>query len=173
VVGLDRQRHFDLVKLALDNPEFFAVVDGDLARGGDLRLRTYANLMMGYWVAMWELGELGESELRALTCGMFANDAARTWWGQVHGRWITVPSRRRRRFITIVDEEWSKAEAVARTAVPRIVAEPEHATELRRRGRFAAATWGVAVVCGMVGAAAGAGLARRRGSAARRSVERS
>jgi hypothetical protein len=111
LMSLDKQRHFELVKLALDNPEFFEILDGGPLDAQDGKRRVYANLALTYWLAMWELGEIGDAELRSLTSTMFNSRVSRDWWQQVNGYWITVHSRRRRQFIRIVQEQWTSATA--------------------------------------------------------------
>ncbi|GAA3348361.1 hypothetical protein GCM10020358_66570 [Amorphoplanes nipponensis] len=113
LMSLDKQRHFELVKLALENPEFVEVIDGSPLDAQDGRQKIYANLTLTYWLAMWELGEIGEAELRTLTSHMFRSGISRAWWGQVSSRWITIRGHRRRRFVQIVREEWATAEGHA------------------------------------------------------------
>ena len=113
LTSLDKQRHFDLIKLALDNPEFFEVMDGSPLEEPDGRRKIGANLTLNYWLAMWELGEVAEPELRALTTNMFRSRISRAWWGEVNQSWITARGRRRRQFLRIVHEEWMSAGADA------------------------------------------------------------
>ena len=109
LMSLDKQRHFELVKLALDNPEFFEILDGGPLDAQDGKRRVYANLTLTYWLAIWELGEIGDGELRILTSTMFRSRVSRDWWGQVNRSWITVRGRRRKQFMRIVHEEWAAA----------------------------------------------------------------
>jgi hypothetical protein len=111
LLSLDKQRHFDLVKLALENPEFFEVMDGVPVEERDGRQRVYANLTLNYWLALWELNEIDEPQLRMLTANMFRSSISRDWWRQVHGNWTAARGRRRQQFIRIVHEEWTSAVA--------------------------------------------------------------
>ncbi|GAA2487279.1 DUF6082 family protein [Winogradskya humida] len=159
LTSLDKQRHFELIKLALDNPEFFEVIDIGQVTGPRDRLKVYANLMMNYWLAMWELGEIGEAELRNLTRNLFKGDLARTWWQQQQGTWMTVRTRRRRRFIAIADEEWTAANTTAsqraeqRPELPRGETTRQQPGRKRRRAAFSLA---------LLGAGAAAHVYRRR-----------
>lgn len=112
---IERQQHFELVKLGLDNFDLMPAVDADLAAAPHGRQQVYANLMMNYWLSMWELGEIDDGELRDLATGMFRSEIARTWWRTRGGEgWIgTVVHPRRRRFITIVSAACAEEEAVA------------------------------------------------------------
>jgi hypothetical protein len=148
LINLDRQRHFDLVKLALDNPEFFEVMDPGVITTHQDRQIVFANLTMNYWLALWELGEIAESELRKLTSTMFRHRGALEWWRQQRQvEWITVRTRRRRRFLLVVNEEWMKS---AEAPAPKV--------EPKRTG--SATTWAVAL---LVVAAAVAARAVSRG----------
>ena len=109
---IERQQHFDLVKLSLENPELMRALDEDLSSSPDGRQIAYLNLMMNYWLAMWELGEIDDSELTGLASGMFRGATARSWWGSYGSGWIgTRRKPRRQRFIDIVSA------AHARTSV--------------------------------------------------------
>jgi hypothetical protein len=122
VMSLDKQRHFELIKLALENPEFFEIIDGSPLDAHDGKRKIYANLTLTYWLAMWELGEIGDRELRTLTSNMFRSSVSRDWWNQVNGYWITVRGRRRRQFIQIVHQEWASANAQAESAMDNAAA---------------------------------------------------
>jgi hypothetical protein len=63
---IDRQQHIELLRLAIENPEFIEVLSPETAAGRHARHELYANLMMMYWLAIWELGEIDEEELRAM-----------------------------------------------------------------------------------------------------------
>ncbi|MEV4636300.1 DUF6082 family protein [Actinoplanes sp. NPDC049548] len=112
---IERQQHFELVKLGLDNFDLMAAVDADLATAPHGRQQVYANLLMNYWLSMWELGEIDDCELQDLTTGMFRSEIARAWWRTRGGDgWIgTVTHPRRRRFISIVSASCSAEETSA------------------------------------------------------------
>jgi hypothetical protein len=176
MVSLDRQRHFELVKLALENPEFFEVLDGAPLDARDGRRRIYANLTLTYWLAMWDLGEIDDAELRVLTSAMFMSPVSRAWWRQVHGYWLTARrSRRRQRFMRIVNEEWASADANSEAAGVTFTSnlELDHSesfsvTLRTERRLLPSAVWclaGTAVATGLV-------VSRLRGRRATRNRER-
>lgn len=108
---MDREHHRDLIKLALDNPGFLEVLEAKTAVGPYARQELFLNLVMMYWLAVWELGGIDEVELRAMTAGMFDHEVSRRWWARVEGVWVGTRGRReRRRFISIVSEELTKAQ---------------------------------------------------------------
>jgi hypothetical protein len=153
LMSLHIQRHFDLIRLALDNPEFFEVIDGIVLDDRSGRQKVYANLTLNYWMTMWELGEIGEATLRNLTTGMFRSPIAREWWSQVHETWTTVRGRRRRQFIRIVHEVWKSANVPAHAAHDKRAA--VHSSAARR--------WSTVMVWSAVAAiAAGTTASRRR-----------
>ncbi|MEV0944003.1 DUF6082 family protein [Micromonospora wenchangensis] len=127
-VHLIRQRQFDIVKLALDNPQFL-YVDGSAATGDpDAVLKIYANLFVGHWAMVWDLGEMKENTLHTLAGRLFESAIAREWW-KVNGD-SYLSSRRRKRFHAILSEECqsaarSAAEVAGRRGVEVVVSDPE------------------------------------------------
>jgi hypothetical protein len=163
LLNLHKQQHFELVKLGLDNPEFFEVLDGSPLAATEDRRKIYANLVLSYWLTMWELGEIEDTELRNLTSTMFRGRVSREWWRQVNGRWITATGRRRRQFMRIVHEEWASAdtrETDSPTSGAISGGEPDSAPW--NRVSYVVAS---VVVVGLV-------AARLRGRRARRKVDR-
>ncbi|GAA2574724.1 hypothetical protein GCM10010435_58020 [Winogradskya consettensis] len=164
LTGFDRQRHFDLIKLALDNPEFFEVYEvGQVTKPQD-RQKVYANLTMNYWLAIWELDEMNEATLRNLTASMFSGEIARSWWQQQRETWITVRTRRRRRFMSVVNEEWNKANS---TAPPRPAPRPDLPCGTARRQQRGRKRRGAVLSLALLGAVAAAHVYRRRASGGR------
>jgi hypothetical protein len=165
LTSLDKQRHFDLIKLALDNPELLEVVGVSRSPTRADRQMIFANLMMNYWLAMWELGEIGEAELRNLTAEMFRNGTSRSWWRQQDGKWQTVRTRRRRYFMRVVHEEWSRVakvdgrgeEPLSSRPVTSLVNDAERTSVSR-----GSALWATVVVSGFVGAVMARRILRQR-----------
>lgn len=147
LAGLDRQQHMELLKLAIDNPELISVLDGDAPRRTDARAEIYANSTMMYWLAIWELGEIDEQELRGMASAMFRSNLTREWWQQFGGQWIGTRNRPGRvRFLEVVSEECAAAASVGATV-------PERPAPQR--------AWGLLAI-GVAGLAGGVVLARRR-----------
>jgi hypothetical protein len=110
LAAMERENHRDLIILALENQEFFEAMDARTASGPHGRQEAFLNLVMMYWLALWELGGIDEAELRVLAAGMFENEVSRLWWERVGGAWVGTHGRRdRRRFIATVSEELAKA----------------------------------------------------------------
>ena len=63
---MDRQQHIELMRMAIEHPEFIEVLDARSAMNPYAREELFANLMMMYWLAVWELGVVDEFELRAM-----------------------------------------------------------------------------------------------------------
>ncbi|WP_221321128.1 DUF6082 family protein [Actinoplanes sp. L3-i22] len=119
LADLDRQQHLELLKLAIDNPEFIEVLDSDTARTEHPRHEIYANLTMMYWLAIWQLGEIDDDELREMAASMFRSPVARKWWARVGGKWIgTRLHPDRHRFMEIVTQELRAAEISKPAAAP-------------------------------------------------------
>lgn len=116
LADLDRQQHMELLKLAIENPELIEVLDSHTASGEHARQDIYANLTMMYWLAIWQLGEIDDDELRAMASAMFRSAITRRWWSRVGGGWIgTRLHPERLRFLEIIAEECTAAEISART----------------------------------------------------------
>ncbi|AGL14243.1 hypothetical protein L083_0733 [Actinoplanes sp. N902-109] len=158
LLSFDKQRHFDLIKLALDNPEFFEVLDTGHVQTAQDRQKVYANLVMNYWFVMWELGEIDEAELRSLAGNMFESAVSRKWWQLQEAAWITVGTHRRRRFMTVVTDERLAAE---RRAVHRSETD-EQRPPPGRPARRPKKAWASALSIALIGAALAGHLHRDR-----------
>jgi len=103
-----KQRHFELVKLALENPEFLYVDGEEVARDPDVQLKVYGNLLVNHWAMTWDMGFMTESALRQSGRRLFLSTLARDWWLT----WGTsyLGTRRRQRFVQILNDEAGAAE---------------------------------------------------------------
>jgi len=111
LVEMDRHQHFEIMRIALERPELIEVLDARNATNPHADKELFANLMMMYWLAVWELGAVDEAELRAMAVDMFASETARRWWSRVGGVWIGTHGRReRRRFISIISAALAEAQ---------------------------------------------------------------
>ncbi|KUL22325.1 DUF6082 family protein [Actinoplanes awajinensis] len=116
LADLDRQQHMELLKLAIENPELIEVLDSDTAAGDHPRHEVYANLTLMYWLAIWQLGEIDDDELRRMSASMFRSPITRRWWTRVGGTWIgTRLHPERGRFLEIITLE---CQAAASTTGP-------------------------------------------------------
>jgi len=127
MVMIERQQHFELVKLAIEDKDLMRAVDGGLAASPEGKQQAYANLTMNYWLSMWELGEIDDEELQGLTAVMFQSRIARTWWLSQEKTWLGTRFRpQRARFMAFVSEQCAAAasSAAATPAVPTPVPTP-------------------------------------------------
>jgi hypothetical protein len=102
-----RQRQFDLVKLALDNNEYVYVDGAKAMEDPNSYLKVYANLFVGHWALLWDLGEIGEESLRSIAKRLFESPVARDWW-ETNGQSYRT-SRSRRRLYEILSDECQRA----------------------------------------------------------------
>ncbi|BCJ54210.1 hypothetical protein Asp14428_56850 [Actinoplanes sp. NBRC 14428] len=127
----ERQRHLELIKLAIDHPEFLEVVDIDLFKDPRSAALMYANLSVGHWLAAWELGEIDDQELRSNLRTFFRSPLSRAWWNGVGAHWVSGANRKRRRFLSIAFEEFTEARKRAESSPLAMLREGE-APDLRR-----------------------------------------
>jgi hypothetical protein len=133
IVNIDRQRHFELMKLGLENPDLLEAVDPRAGSSKELRKIIFANITVGYWLAVWELDEMTDRELRFNLATMFESDVAWKWWEKAGHSWIDTTDRRRRRFVDIVFDMHGKAnERVVRPEVEVAGNEPVEASGVGR-----------------------------------------
>ncbi|WP_305785933.1 DUF6082 family protein [Symbioplanes lichenis] len=133
-ISSDRQRHLDLLKLGLDDPELFEALDGGGLVTYEHRKKVYANLWMGYWLGLWQLGDLPEAELRHNVSRMFWSPDSRNWWNERRATWIEPRNRRQRRFVALVTDEWHKAESRAAARPPLVTSAKRRRAGATKRG---------------------------------------
>jgi hypothetical protein len=106
-----RVLHADLLKMAMENPEYMACW-GPFRPGTDhaqLRQVMYTNMIISHWEMMYELGALTESHLRDLSSDMFRGEPGQSFWKRARDRRMrTAHGRREVRFQRILDEEYQK-----------------------------------------------------------------
>jgi uncharacterized protein DUF6082 len=76
--------------------------------------------MMMYWLAVWQLGEVDDEELRGMAAAMFGSEVTRSWWNRVGENWIgTQRQSDRRRFVEIISGELMMATSAAVADIPQ------------------------------------------------------
>jgi len=80
------ERHHDLLRLALEHPEFI-YVDSPTGVRADLPMVLYSNLTVSHWAMMWELGLLDEALLRKAASALFRHNTASVWWASIGPDW--------------------------------------------------------------------------------------
>jgi hypothetical protein len=159
-----KQQHLEIVKIALESPEFL-YVDG-VQSDPEGRLKVYANLLVSYWAMAWDLGLMSVPTLRANAARLLRQPVARRWWETWQSGYLTFKGRKR--FVQIVNEEYLRAtpvvdvpsesaeEGQGPNAPKTALAPPRRSIRRARGGAFVAGC--------MVGLAVGLGvrLSRRR-----------
>jgi hypothetical protein len=110
----ERTRHYELLRMALENPSYFRVFARPEGTDDQKRLVTYTNLLLQYWLMIWEFGDLSEQELRGyIAPDLFGTDAGRAYWEQVgSARLDYAETKKARKFEEILDEEYKKVIAL-------------------------------------------------------------
>jgi hypothetical protein len=87
-----RERHFELVKLDLERPDLIEVSDmPDDHEERQVWLRS--NLWMTHWLMRWQLGLLGEADLRRTAFRLFGDPRSQAWWEAFGHQWAADGSR--------------------------------------------------------------------------------
>lgn len=77
----NRTRHYDLVRLALENPTYSEIfglphdVPIETSRG-----IAFINLSLQFWQMMWEFSDMSENELRFVATNLFNTSLGRDYW---------------------------------------------------------------------------------------------
>jgi len=116
-----RDRQFELVKLALDNPQFLYIESPDVISDTTAKMKVYANLMVGHWALLWDLGILRDHTLHALAARLFTTAITRDWWATWGNSYLDY---RPRRFFEIMSIECRKAQLAAASSASADDLEP-------------------------------------------------
>lgn len=143
-----RERHFELLKLAVENPTYAWALSGGQTND-PVPLWACFNLVLSHLWLVWDLGEADATSLRIEAVDFFRNSAAREWWTN-HGSkgWRALDLRRSRRYVAFIESCVEEAGQLPHTSVPMPgtprPAEPWKATVL------GAVLGGIAVASGLV-----------------------
>lgn len=74
-----RERHFELLKLGLDNPDLIVGVAGNLS-SDEARPWLIRNMWVAHWAMLWDLGQLRQDALSSLLTDFFSDPVSRAWW---------------------------------------------------------------------------------------------
>jgi hypothetical protein len=100
-----RAHHYELIRLALDDPLYRQVFDAGRMPEEAGRLTGYTNLLLEFWTMLWEFGDVSESRLRLHLAEILGTEAGRSYWEYVGKlRPAGAGSRREREFHRIADE---------------------------------------------------------------------
>ncbi|MCO8271132.1 DUF6082 family protein [Actinoplanes sp. TRM 88003] len=116
-VMLLRERHFELARIAVDDPSMaFPRITGK--SDVEARRLMVLNLWVAHWSMLWNTGQLSPQGLAAQFDLLFSEPAAVEWWSLVGARWSGDPSlnRRGREFQTMANEAHQRAVAAQSAA---------------------------------------------------------
>lgn len=113
-----RALHFELLKMAMDDPFYlhvwgpFAPSDTDLYRE-----HMYASLILSHWQMDWDVGTLDEEHLREIASVFFQGEVGQRIWRDTRDLRMRAERRHRRRmrFLRALDEEWQAVSAKSAT----------------------------------------------------------
>ncbi len=108
-----RVSQLELMKVLLEDPSLRPVSPiANAYPGPAWRKSIYLNLMFKYLEMGYEIGYFSETSIRTHTTNYFQIEHAREWWGRARDDYRPdAHSRRLRRFLRIVDEQYAKAVA--------------------------------------------------------------
>jgi hypothetical protein len=103
-----RERHFELVKLGLDdsNLRFPSLSEKSEAES---RRWIVRNLWVAHWLMLWDMGSLTPPRLRMNFDDIFREDEAVQWWTAYGSFWIDNPRRHHRTFLAVANEAYRQA----------------------------------------------------------------
>lgn len=119
-----RSRHFDLYRMAMDDPSLTEISHSAAQRPvEERRVVIYTNFQLEYWRMLWEIHELPASTLRGYAEDMFRTQPGRTYWKEfgVARKSLKTGGRRERSFLRILDEEYEKASEFTVSGSPRVL----------------------------------------------------
>jgi Family of unknown function (DUF6082) len=117
-----RNYHADLMRFSIENPSFISswgfrpAPDSDLER---VRRIGFTNMIVGFWKDSYETRTLDDGEIHFNFSQLFQGEVGREYWVSSRRAWAEVArTRRSRRFIRIVQEEYGKAISSGPPVVP-------------------------------------------------------
>lgn len=109
-VLMAREMHASALRTAMEDPTYGQCWGPRVTpRHIDERLFYYTSTVLTAWLYAWECGDLSDGAVRAYVRGMADSEIPREYW-RMHGTWRLSGARgRRRRFLSMVDEEFRAA----------------------------------------------------------------
>jgi Family of unknown function (DUF6082) len=169
-----RQFHFELIRKVLDDVDLYLPCWGPTGIStieGQQR-QLYANQVMNYLRMAYEIGAFTEQSFRSVLRNMFEGEVGRKFWIVARDTWVEISdSRRLRRFVQVVDEEYQKAVAAGPPApadsINDAVQTPNNSSQslgLSTRWRYKKdRRFEVGTLVGLIGGIAFGELLRRKG----------
>ena len=112
-IRIVRDRHMDLLRLVLEEPDIYYPVIGAQKRSALANRRhLFATMWMNYARTGYQMKIFSEEDLRQDILGpAFEGEPARMWWCNARRYWdyLAKSDRPERKFIEIMDDEYRKA----------------------------------------------------------------
>lgn len=113
-IQIVRERHMELLKLAIDDPQTYGPIVGrdPGLNVDDFRRFLFTTMWINYARMGYQMDVLTEKSLETdLLHGLFSSDSGRSWWSEARKIWLDspVPERRARKFAELVESEYQKA----------------------------------------------------------------
>jgi hypothetical protein len=100
-----RARHFEIIRMALDDPLYRQVYGARTMPENEARLEGYVNLLLEYWAMLWEFGDIQEERLRTFLGELLGSSAGHVYWRKFGSlRLHEAGTKRERAFQRIADE---------------------------------------------------------------------
>ncbi|MGB3439534.1 MAG: DUF6082 family protein [Actinophytocola sp.] len=106
-----RAHHVELMRMAMDDPRYMECWGPYLTNSFTEETQyTYVNLIVAHWFAEYDVGELTDTLLRAMTTNVFASGPGRHYWERTGTFWRdNYPGMRARRFHQVIEETYQDA----------------------------------------------------------------
>lgn len=102
-----RERHFELIKISLENPELAPPHSG--IAEAERRQWMVNNLWVSHWAMLWDVGSINRPGLRRMFDDLFSDNEAINWWTACGENWASSSGRREQAFLLVVDEAYRAA----------------------------------------------------------------
>jgi Family of unknown function (DUF6082) len=107
-----RARHFELMRIAMEDPFYRQVFSLEGISEDTARLFGYINMILEYWTMLWEFGDATEYQLRKDLKDILATKAGRSYWNANRDvRREYARTRREIEFHEIADEIFQELSA--------------------------------------------------------------
>jgi hypothetical protein len=106
-----RTRHYDLMRMALDDPVLMEVSNQlrRLPTHNERRQTIYINLLLRFWLMLWEFDDISEASLRSYVADLFETEPSRAYWRNITAQPSLADTRKEIRFTQIVSEEYQNS----------------------------------------------------------------
>jgi hypothetical protein len=146
-----RQRHYDLSRMAMDDPSLTEISEGSTQFSSfkERKLMMYVNLQLQFWLMLWEIDNLPENTLRGYLIDLFETGPGRRYWKTfgVPRMSMETGARKEERFFRVVNEEYLRLAKLPLEPPPKVT------RFTRNRGMVPAIA--TAIISLVVGTAAG------------------